>query len=67
MLRSGCDRREGGNVRVGLEDNFYLPNGEVAKGNGDLCEEAARQIEAGGRKVASISEARELLGVPRNV
>jgi uncharacterized protein (DUF849 family) len=58
---------EGGNVRVGLEDNFYLPNGDVAKGNGDLCEEAARQIEAGGRKVATIAEARELLGVPRNV
>jgi uncharacterized protein (DUF849 family) len=58
---------EGGNVRVGLEDNFYLFNGEVAKGNGELCEEAARQIEAGGRKVASIAEARELLGVPRNV
>lgn len=56
---------EGGNVRVGLEDNLYLPNGELAKGNGDLCEEAARQIEAGGRKVASIAEARELLGVPR--
>lgn len=58
---------EGGNVRVGLEDNFYLPNGEMAKGNGELCEEAARQIEAGGRKVASIAEARELLGVPRKV
>lgn len=57
---------EGGNVRVGLEDNFYLPSGEMATSNGDLCAEAARQIEAGGRKVASIAEARELLGVPRN-
>lgn len=56
----------GGNVRVGLEDNFYLPDGSTARGNGELCEEAARQIEAGGRKVASIAEARELLGVPRN-
>ncbi len=55
----------GGNVRVGLEDNFYLPSGEMAGSNGDLCEEAAKQIEAGGRKVASIAEARELLGVPR--
>ena len=25
----------GGDVRVGLEDNFYLPNGEMAKSNGD--------------------------------
>lgn len=57
---------EGGNVRVGLEDNFYLPSGEMASSNGELCEEAARQIEAGGRRVATIAEARELLGVPRN-
>jgi uncharacterized protein (DUF849 family) len=56
---------EGGNVRVGLEDNFYLPNGEMASSNGDLVAEAARQIEAGGRKVATIAEAREMLGVPR--
>ncbi len=56
---------QGGNVRVGLEDNFYLPDGEMAKGNGELCEEAARQIEAAGRKIATIAEARELLGVPR--
>jgi uncharacterized protein (DUF849 family) len=56
----------GGNVRVGLEDNFYLPNGEMASGNGELCAEAARQIEAGGRRVATVAEARELLGVPRN-
>jgi uncharacterized protein (DUF849 family) len=57
----------GGNVRVGFEDNFYLPNGEMAKSNGELCAEAARQIEEGGRRVATISEARELLGVPRKV
>ena len=24
----------GGNIRVGLEDNFYLPSGEMAKSNG---------------------------------
>jgi uncharacterized protein (DUF849 family) len=58
---------EGGNVRVGLEDNFYLPNGDMAKSNGDLVEEAARQVEDGGRKVATIAEAREMLGVPRKV
>ena len=26
----------GGNVRVGLEDNFYLPSGEMVKSNGEL-------------------------------
>ena len=31
----------GGNVRVGLEDNFYLPNGEMARSNGDLIAQGA--------------------------
>ena len=30
----------GGNVRVGLEDNFYLPDGEMARSNGDLVAKA---------------------------
>src|SRR2546421_10407688 len=33
----------GGNVRVGLEDNFYLPNGDMAGSNGDLIPKA-RQL-----------------------
>ena len=28
----------GGNIRVGLEDNFYLPNGDMATTNGALVE-----------------------------
>src|SRR5204863_5777114 len=32
----------GGNVRVGFEDNFYLPSGEMAGSNGELVEAAAR-------------------------
>jgi len=30
-----------GNFRVGLEDNFYLPEGEMAKSNGELVDAAA--------------------------
>jgi 3-keto-5-aminohexanoate cleavage enzyme len=56
---------EGGNIRVGLEDNFYLPDGEMVKSNGDLVAAARGFVEQSGRKVASIAEARELLGVPR--
>jgi uncharacterized protein (DUF849 family) len=55
----------GGNVRVGLEDNFYLPNGEMARSNGDLIAEARRMTEMVGRRPATVAEARELLGVPR--
>ncbi len=55
----------GGNVRAGLEDNFYLPNGEMARSNGDLIAQARRMAEDAGRRIASVEEAREMLGVPR--
>jgi uncharacterized protein (DUF849 family) len=53
----------GGNVRAGLEDNFYLPNGEMARSNGDLIAQARRMAEDVGRRVATVAEARERLGV----
>jgi 3-keto-5-aminohexanoate cleavage enzyme len=55
----------GGNVRVGLEDNFYLPDGEMARSNGDLIAKARQMTEDVGRRAATVAEARELLGVPR--
>jgi 3-keto-5-aminohexanoate cleavage enzyme len=54
----------GGNVRAGVEDNLYLPNGEMAKSNGELIAKARQMAEDIGRRPASIAEARELLGVP---
>jgi 3-keto-5-aminohexanoate cleavage enzyme len=57
----------GGNVRVGLEDNFYLPDGEMAGSNGDLIARARRIVEDVGRRVATVAEARELLGTPRRI
>lgn len=53
----------GGNVRVGLEDNFYLPSGEMAASNGDLVEAAAQLIALAGRTVAEPAEARRLLSL----
>ncbi len=55
----------GGNVRAGLEDNLYLPNGEMAKSNGELIAKARQMAEDVGRRAATVAEARELLGVPR--
>ena len=55
----------GGNVRVGLEDNFYLPDGEMASSNGDLIARARGLVEDVGRRAATVEEARELLGAPR--
>jgi 3-keto-5-aminohexanoate cleavage enzyme len=55
----------GGNVRAGVEDNLYLPNGEMCRSNGDLIGKARQMAEDVGRKVASVAEAREQLGVPK--
>ena len=55
----------GGNVRVGLEDNFYLPDGEMARSNGELIARARQIVEDVGRRPATVAEARELLGTPR--
>jgi len=53
----------GGNVRVGLEDNFYLPGGEMARSNGDLIARARRMAEDSGRCVATVAETRRRLGL----
>lgn len=53
----------GGNFRVGLEDNFYLPSGEMAESNGELVAHARGMIESAGRQVAGVDQARALLDV----
>ena len=53
----------GGNVRAGLEDNLYLPSGEMARSNGELIAKARGMAEDVGRRAASVAEARELLGL----
>jgi uncharacterized protein (DUF849 family) len=55
----------GGNIRVGLEDNFYVEEGKMAKSNADLVEKACRLARDLGRDVASIAEARAQLGLER--
>jgi 3-keto-5-aminohexanoate cleavage enzyme len=53
----------GGMLRTGLEDTFYLPNGERAGGNGVLIEALAQCAQRAGRAVASPAEARTMLGL----
>jgi 3-keto-5-aminohexanoate cleavage enzyme len=53
----------GGSIRVGLEDNFYLPNGEMARSNGDLIAKARQMTQDAGRRPATVEEARALLGI----
>ncbi len=53
----------GGNVRVGFEDNFYLPSGEMASSNGELVEAVAAIVRMQGREVAEPTRARQLLSL----
>jgi len=53
----------GGMLRTGLEDTFYLPNGDRAGGNGVLIEALAQCAQRAGRAVASPAEARTMLGL----
>jgi 3-keto-5-aminohexanoate cleavage enzyme len=53
----------GGSVRVGLEDNFHLPDGSVARSNGDLIAKARSMTEDAGRRPATVDEARALLHI----
>jgi len=55
----------GGNVRVGLEDNLYLPDGSVAKSNGESVAKAVGLAQLVGVEPASVAEAREILQLPR--
>jgi 3-keto-5-aminohexanoate cleavage enzyme len=55
----------GGNVRAGLEDNLYLPDGEMARSNGDLIAKARQMAEDVGRRAATVVEAREMLGLKK--
>jgi uncharacterized protein (DUF849 family) len=53
----------GGMLRTGLEDTFYLSNGERASGNGALVNELAGCAKRAGRAIASPTEARALLNL----
>jgi uncharacterized protein (DUF849 family) len=54
----------GGSIRVGLEDNLYLPDGAMATSNGELIARARRLTEDVGRRPATVEEARSMLGLP---
>ncbi len=55
--------RLGGNLRTGVEDTFYLPDGSRTTGNGPLIEAMATIAQEEGRGVASPTEARKIIGL----
>lgn len=53
----------GGHCRIGMEDTVYLAKGSPAPSNAALVEKAVRIIRELGGKLATVAEARELLGL----
>jgi 3-keto-5-aminohexanoate cleavage enzyme len=53
----------GGGVRVGFEDNVYLYKGQLANSNAQFVDRAVNIAKEIGRDVASVDEAREILGL----
>jgi uncharacterized protein (DUF849 family) len=53
----------GGSIRVGLEDNLYLPDGQMASSNGELIAKAREMVQDVGRRPATVEEARAMLAI----
>ena len=54
----------GGHCRIGMEDTVHLAKGTPAPSNAALVEKAVRIIRELGGKIATVGEARSLLGLP---
>ena len=55
----------GGHVRIGMEDALYLSRGVKTPSNAALVEKAARIVQDLGGTIASVAEARQMLGLTR--
>jgi len=55
----------GGHVRVGMEDNVLYAKGRLAKSNAEFVERASRLINEANQEVATVDEARLILGLKK--
>ena len=53
----------GGHVRVGLEDSVYLARGKLATSNAEMVGKARRIVEDLGGEIATIADARRIIGL----
>ncbi|MBM4360601.1 MAG: 3-keto-5-aminohexanoate cleavage protein [Deltaproteobacteria bacterium] len=53
----------GGNVRTGLEDHLYMPDGSMASSNAAMVDQAVSLVRGVGRRPATVEEARAILGL----
>jgi 3-keto-5-aminohexanoate cleavage enzyme len=56
---------QGANIRTGLEDNIYYSRGVLAKSNAQMVERMVKIAREIGREVATVEDARQILGVKR--
>ena len=54
-----------GHIRVGLEDNTRMPNGDLAKGSYEQVQWAVEVTRLAGREVATPEEARQIFDLPK--
>ena len=52
---------QGGHLRTGVEDTFYLPNGDKTSSNGPLIEALVAVARESGRRIATPAETRAIL------
>jgi len=57
----------GGNIRVGLEDNFYVDPRQMAKSNADLVTKAVKMCRDIGREIASPAESKQILSLSKTL
>ncbi|MHA1782064.1 MAG: 3-keto-5-aminohexanoate cleavage protein [Promethearchaeota archaeon] len=60
-----CAAPIGGHIRVGLEDNIRMPNGELAKGSWEQVKWARKVAEIAGREIAQGEEALKIFNCKR--
>jgi uncharacterized protein (DUF849 family) len=53
----------GGHVRVGMEDNVLFAKGQLAESNAQFVRRAANLIREFGNQVATVADAKEILGL----
>lgn len=53
----------GGHLRTGMEDHVYLRPGELARTNAEMVEQWVQTARIGGRPIATVDDARAILGI----
>jgi 3-keto-5-aminohexanoate cleavage enzyme len=55
----------GGHARIGFEDNLYIKKNVLATSNAQMVRKVAEIANLMDREVATVKEARQILGVER--